>query len=314
MYKVSIIIPAFNALKYLPETLDTVLSQTFRNFEVLIINDGSTDGIEDWFSKITDPRVKIISQSNQGLAAARNTGIANAKGEYIAFLDADDLWDANKLEKQVYALENNPEVGLVYTWVLYINDTGESTGRLLKHQAEGDVWKQLTQYNFVECGSVAMVRRYCLETVGKFDPSLGSVVEDWDMWLRIATKYDFKAVKEPLVFYRQTSSSGSKNYAAMEKSLNLAIEKAFDSTPAELLNLKKSSYASAYLCIAWKTLQNQSPDYRKAVNFRTIAATYCPQVRFSKEYLRLSFAIIMMQYLGRDYYKKLLALFHALRR
>jgi glycosyltransferase involved in cell wall biosynthesis len=316
MYKVSVIIPAFNALQYLPETLDTVLQQKFPNFEVLIINDGSSDGIEDWFDTIKDSRVKLISQNNQGLAAARNTGIANAKGEYLAFLDADDLWDKNKLEKQVYILDNNPEVGLVYTWVLYVSQTGESTGRVLKHQLEGNVWQQLTQYNFVECGSVAMVRRCCFEKVGVFDNQLShfNVNEDWDMWLRIALVYPFKVVKEPLVRYRQTSSSSSKKWQGMEKSYAIVIEKAFADVPLDLQYLKLHSYSFAYLCLGWKVLQSANPDFRKAIYFRQLAFTYYPWIFLNKEFIRLSIAIALTKYLGFNSYRKFLNIFHRLRR
>ena len=101
MSKVSVIIPAYNAMNYLPQTLKSVLQQTFTDFEILIINDGSSDDIVEWSSQISDSRVKLISQINQGVSAARNTGIRNAQGEYIAFIDADDLWEPTKLEKQV---------------------------------------------------------------------------------------------------------------------------------------------------------------------------------------------------------------------
>jgi glycosyltransferase involved in cell wall biosynthesis len=92
MPKVSIIIPAYNAMTYLPETVDSVLKQTYNDFEVIVVNDSSTDETEQWVSQIADSRVKLISQENQGAAGARNNGIGHAQGEYIEFLDADDLW------------------------------------------------------------------------------------------------------------------------------------------------------------------------------------------------------------------------------
>jgi len=314
--KVSVIIPAYNAMRYLPETLGTVLNQTFGDFEVVIVNDGSSDGIEDWFSQISDSRVKLISQQNQGLASARNTGIAHAQGDYLAFLDADDLWQPTKLEKQVLVLDNNPEVGLVYTWVNYVNETGESTGRVFKHQAEGDVWQKLTEHNIVECGSVAMVRRSCIDQVGLFDEKFSAfnVNEDWDMWLRIASNYPFKVIKEPLVGYRQRSTSGSKNWKAMAESFRIVIEKAFDGATPELLELKRRSYGFANLCLAWKALQNCDRDYQQAIDFRTLALTHYPRIRFDKEYFRLSIAIAIMQWFGPESYSRLLEMFHTLRR
>ena len=314
MPKISVVIPAYNAMAYLPETIANLLSQTFDDFEVIVVNDGSSDETEQWVSQISDPRVQLVSQENQGLAGARNTGIANAQGEYIAFLDADDLWEATKLEKQMRVLEENPEVGVVYTWVAYIDENGESTGRVFKHQAEGEVWKNLAERNIVECGSVAMVRRCCFETVGVFDRNLRSFVEDWDMWLRIASRYPFKVVKEPLVYYRQCSSSASRNWEAMAQSFRIVIEKAFATALPELQYLKKRSYGFANFCLAWKALQSLQKDYKKAIHFRQQALADCPWLRFSKEYIRLSLAIAVMQGFGAESYSRLLVILHSLRR
>jgi len=314
MPKVSVIIPAYNVMKYLPETLETLFRQTFRDFEVVIVNDGSSDGIENWATQVTDPRLKLISQENRGATGARNTGIAHAQGDYIAFLDADDLWEPTKLAKQVTILDENAEVGLVYTWVALTDEQGNLTGRLFKPIAEGDVWCQLTEHNIVECGSVALVRRACFETVGVFDCNLRSFVEDWDMWLRIAARYPFKVVKESLVYYRQISTSGSKNWQGMEQSFQMVIEKAFDAAPSNLLPLKKRSYGNANLCLAWKSLQSVSKDYLQASHFLQQALTHYPRLRFSKEYLRLSLAIALMRWFGPDGYQNFLSRIYALRR
>ncbi len=314
MPKTSIIIPAYNAMAYLPETVESVLKQTLDDFEVIIVNDGSSDEIEKWASQLTDPRIRLVSQENQGLAGARNTGIAHAQSEYLAFLDADDLWEPTKLEKQVQVLEENPDVGLVYTWVAYIDEKGQPTGRVFKNQAEGDVWEKLTEHNMVECGSVAMVRRSCFETCGDFDRNLRSFAEDWDMWLRIASRYPFKVIKEPLVYYRQHSSSASKNWEAMEQSFQMVIEKAFAGASPELLTVKQRCYAFANICLAWKPLQSTSKNYKKAIHFRRQAFVHYPWIFFSKEYIRLSVAITIMRWFGTEGYKKFLALFYTLRR
>lgn len=314
MPKVSVIIPAYNVMKYLPETLETVFRQTFRDFEVVIVDDGSSDGIQDWANQVTDPRLKLICQQNRGATGARNTGIAHAQGDYIAFLDADDLWEPTKLAKQVTILDENAEVGLVYTWVALTDEQGKFTGRIFKSIAEGDVWCQLTERNLVECGSVAMIRRSCFETVGVFDCNLRSFVEDWDMWLRIASRYPFKLLKEPLVYYRQISTSGSRNWQAMEKSFQMVIEKAFDTAPSNLLYLKKRSYGNANLCLGWKSLQSVSKDYQQANHFLQQALAHYPQIRFSKEYLRLSLAIALMRWFGANGYQNFLSRIYALRR
>lgn len=313
MPKVSVIIPAFNAMLYLPETVESVLRQTFTDFEVLIVNDGSSDNTAQWASQLVDPRVKLISQANQGLPGARNTGITHAQGEYLAFLDADDIWEPTKLEKQVHLLEENPTVGLVYTWSALVDHTGKSTGRVFAYCAEGDAWKKLIEENVVGCGSAAMVRRCCFETVGVFDRNLRSA-EDWDMWIRIGSRYRFAVIKEPLVQYRQHPSSMSKNWQVMEQAFRIVIEKAFQSAPPELMYLKNRSYGYINLCSAWKALQSSDRDYKLAIHFRAAAIAHYPQLRFSKDYIRLSLAITAMRSLGAENYRKLLALVYALRR
>ncbi len=161
-----------------------------------------------------------------------------------------------------------------------------------------------------------MVRSSCLATVGLFDEDLSSfnVNEDWDMWLRIATEYPFKAIKEPLVYYRQHLSSGSRNWKAVEQSFRIVIEKTFANAPLNFLYLKGRSYGSAYFCLAWKALQSRERDYQRAADFRSQALAYYPGLRFSKEYFRLSLAIAIMRWFGSNGYGKFLSLFYSLRR
>ncbi len=314
MPKVSVIIPAYNAMAYLPGTLFSLLQQTFGDFEAIVVNDGSTDITEDWVNNIKDSRVKLVSQSNQGASAARNRGIAEAQGEYIAFLDADDLWLPTKLAQQVRILDENPEVGLVYTWVAYIDENSQPTGRVRKNYAEGNIWQDLVQKNLIECGSVPMLRRTCLDTCGVFDLNLGSFVEDWDLWLRIAAKYPFKVIQEPLVYYRQVPTGGSRNWQGLSKNFRLVIEKAFEDAPSELLYLRGRSYGLANLCLAWKPLQSTHKEPPLASYFLQQAVSHYPPLRFSKEYLRLLIAITLMQWFGVDGYQKFLSLMYGLRR
>ena len=314
MPQVSIVIPAYNAMAYLPETLQSVLGQTFQDFEVLIIDDGSADGIESWFAGVGDERVQLISQPHLGSSEARNRGIGRSQGGYIAFLDADDLWEPMKLEQQVRCLEAHPEVGLVYTWTAFINEQGVPTGRVFTSEAEGDVWQTLILHNIVECGSVPLVRRQCFETVGMFDLNLRSHVEDWDMWLRIAARYPFKVIKEPLTYYRQRSTSASKDWQAMERGFQLVIEKAFSTAPTNLQPLKAESYGWVHLCLAWKVLQSQRQDLQKANSYLQQALKSYPQLRFTKEYLRLRLAIFLLRNFGTNGYSGFLEFTHRLRR
>ncbi len=317
MPKVSVIVPAYNAMTYLPKTMGSILAQTFADFEVVVVNDGSVDDTAAWVIQLaqTESRVRLISQENQGLALARNAGIAAAQGTYIAFMDADDLWEKTKLAKQVACLDTNPEVGLVYTWVAKVDAQEQPTGRILKHQIEGKVWTELIQHNIVECGSVPMVRRACFDAVGLFDPQLTrfNVNEDWDMWLRIADRYLFAVIQEPLVLYRQLTTGGSRNWDAVADSNWIVLEKAFAEAQPDRLKLKKRCYGLSYLCLAWKPLQCVNTDYRKSQAFREQAIARDPSLRFTWEYVRLSVAIASMRWLGTAGHQKFLGLFYAVR-
>lgn len=301
--EVSVLVPAYNAMDFLPDTVASVLAQTYQDFELIIVNDGSTDSVENWASELSDPRIKLISQQNKGLAGARNTGLENAKGDYIAFVDADDLWLPNKLEKQVALLKARPEVGLVYSWISLIDETGEAQGKLRKNQAEGDVWVDLTIHNIVECGSVALVRKECFNKVGKFDETLPfSCSEDWDMWLRIAAHYHFGLIEEPLVYYRCHNNNLSSRWQLMEESFEIVLKKAFDSAPERLQVHKNKSYGFAKLRVAWKALQNSGGDDKTALQFERTAIDYYPKIRLTGEYLRFKIALIFVRLFGLQGY------------
>ncbi|MGL5795970.1 MAG: glycosyltransferase family 2 protein [Waterburya sp.] len=313
MTKVSAIIPAYNAMKYLPETLDSILAQTYPDFEVIIVNDGSTDNLSEWASQLTDPRVKLISQENRGLAGARNTGLNHAQGEYIAYLDADDLWNSTKLAKQVEFLNQNPDVGLVYTWVDRMDHTGKSLGKPFKSTLSGNILEKLLERNVIAPSS-AMIRRCCFDRVGLFDENLKSFVEDWDMWLRIAACYQIEVLPEPLLHYRESPNSASKNWQAMERSYKIVIEKVFASASPELMPKPEKSYGCAYLNLASQSLQTYQPDYEIASRYLQQAVTYYPQLKFSKEYLRLKLTVWLMKWFGINTYHKIHAQFRAFRR
>lgn len=299
MLKVSVVIPAYNAMTYLPETVESVLKQTFSDYEVLIINDGSSDHIVEWADQATDPRVRIISQQNQGVSAARNTGIAQAQGEYIAFLDADDLWEPTKLEKQVGCLEANPSVGLVYTWTALIDQFGQPTRRVWTSHIEGNVWEQIVVNDMISNGSSPMVRRRCFETAGVFDPNISSS-EDRDMWTRIAVNYPFAVVKEVLTFYRRHPHNTTNQRQKMIQDLRQVIEKTFETAPLESLYLRNRSYGQMNLFQAWNSIDERN--YQEARHFQQQALLHYPQLRYSENYIRLSFAIAMMRWFGPQGY------------
>jgi cellulose synthase/poly-beta-1,6-N-acetylglucosamine synthase-like glycosyltransferase len=312
--KVSIVIPAYNAMTYLPDTLASVFQQTFSDFEVLLVDDGSTDSIQTWVAQtVSDRRVRLISQPNQGLSAARNTGITHSQSEYIAFLDADDLWHPTKLAQQVQWLDAHPTVGLIYNQTAQIDSAGTPTGRVLGSEIAGNILPQMLQRNIIDCPSSVLVRRQCFDRVGLFDRTLRSV-EDWDMWIRIAAIYPVAVICKPLVYYRQHPSNMSKNWRVMEQSFDRVITNAFASAPPELQALKPKSLGSAALVLAWKALQSQDRDCQLARKFQQQAIAHNPKLRTAGENLRLTIAILTLKWLGADGYSRFLTIVHAVRR
>lgn len=281
---VSVVIPAYNAMAFLPETLNSVLKQTFVDFEVVIVNDGSSDTIIEWSKNIEDPRVRLVSQKNQGVSQARNTGILNSAGKYIAFLDSDDVWEETKLEKQVKAFEANPKLGLVDTLVFMVDQDNNVLYKSGASYQEGNVLRRALEENLVMCGSSPMIQRQCIDKVGLFDTELHGP-EDWHMWARIAIYYPFKVIEEPLVRYRQHPNSISKNWERMSIETSKAIEKIFAIVPPDLVWVKNRTYARANLYCA--QLARLGKRYFQSLYYCTRAFSFSPQVCFNEDYLRL---------------------------
>ena len=302
MPKVSVIIPAYNAMAYLPETLESVLNQTFTDFEVLIINDGSPDGIVEWASEIKDSRVKLISQENQGISGARNTGLWSSQGEYLAFLDADDIWEANKLEKQVEYLEKHLDVGLVSCWISNVDRNGNFIDIYDYYKSGNELKKDLFRSNILSCGSTPLVRRICFEKVGFFERSLKSA-EDWDMWLRIAMHFSIFVIQEPLVRYRRYPNSMSTNFRLMIQELDKVMERSFQSVPEEFKNVERIGSSHLSIQYAWGYLIKD--DFHEAFWFAKQAFIRRPKLIFSISYLHLIFLIAAKHFLKPQTYNAL---------
>jgi glycosyltransferase involved in cell wall biosynthesis len=228
---VSVIIPVYNAELFIEETLKSVLAQTYPAIEVLVVDDGSQDQTSEIVEQIgkKDDRVQLLKQKNAGVAAARNLAIEKSKGEYIAPIDADDIWYPENIEKQVQCmLEGGEEVGVVYSWTVEIDEKGFLTGRFRSFAIEGEVYKTLVCHNFLGNASASMIRRSALEKVGVYNSSYreksAQGCEDWDLYLRLAEHYQFRVVPEFLIGYRKVYSSMSSNYMAMAKSHALMLE------------------------------------------------------------------------------------------
>ncbi|MUG99151.1 glycosyltransferase [Scytonema sp. UIC 10036] len=241
MPKISVVIPAYNAELTIAETINSVLLQTFTNFELIVINDGSKDKTLEIVEGIDDKRVKVFSYENGGLPTARNRGITRAVGEFIAFLDADDLWTPDKLELQLAALQQHPEAGVAYSWTCVMNVDAQgkpvSYHPCLEYSFTGNVYQQLLMGDFIHSGSNTLIRRQAIASVGGFDPTLKSC-EDWDYWLRLAACWQFVVVPKYQIFYRRTPGAMSSKVEVMKEAALLALEKAYQTAPPELQFLK----------------------------------------------------------------------------
>lgn len=219
---VSVIIPAYNAERFIEQTLASVCNQTYPNLEIIIVDDGSRDRTVEILRRWerNDSRVRLITQANAGVAVARNLAISYSQGEYIAPLDADDIWHPRKIQYQVQYLENaHPSVGLVYTWSVFIDEYDFVIGEfntdcqsLQIYSIEGNVLPLLIYQNFIGNASVPLFRRQTLEQVGAYKYNH---CEDWELTLRIAAKYKIGVVPAFLVGYRQQQNTASSNISAM---------------------------------------------------------------------------------------------------
>lgn len=211
MPRVSILLTCYNHIAYLPAALEGVRAQTYRDYEIIAIDDGSTDGTRQWLSQQPDVRC-VFNETNLGTYATLNVGLEKAAGELIAVLNDDDVWLPGKLERQVELLDSNSQVGLVHTGGHFIDGEGKRReGNPLGFEfptfQTGDILLGLVYENKI-IASAALARRACFDDLGGFNPLyFGS--GDWEMWFRIAEKWLVGFVDEPLTLYRVHGANAS---------------------------------------------------------------------------------------------------------
>lgn len=222
---VSVIVPAYNAQRHLDATLRSVRAQTHRELEILVVDDGSNDGtrqIAEHHAR-ADDRITVLVQPNAGVAAARNLAIAQASGRYIAPIDADDLWAADKIERQLAAMRaGKGRVGLVYCWYARIDEDDRIIDRVARAQAEGNVITAMCNRNIVGNGSAPLMLREAVLAAGCYDPGLRAIgaegCEDYKLYFRIAERYEFALIRDFLVGYRASPDSMSQQFDRMIRS------------------------------------------------------------------------------------------------
>ena len=207
---VSIITPVYNGEQYLSEAIESALAQTYKYFELLIVNDGSTDNSASIIKPfLKDSRVIYIEQKNAGVAAARNTAIKQARGKYIGFLDQDDLWLSNKLEVQIVSLEQNESVALVHSKLDCIDMQSNKIDYDWDTEVSGYCFDTIFKKNRIAVLTV-LIRKTIIDEIGLFNEQL-SGTDDYEMWLRVTLKYPISYIDQSLAFYRFHDNNISKN-------------------------------------------------------------------------------------------------------
>ena len=211
---VSVILPTYNRCDFLAQSIRSVLDQTYRNFELIVVDDGSTDATEELVKSLPVP-VRYVCQANRGVAAARNRGLAEAQGELIAFQDSDDLWHPPKLDLEVRLLCSRPTVGVVYTSHRIIDPENNVIGGRWKQLHSGRITEALFRSMFIIMPST-VVRRSVVDRVGQFDTTL-RINSDYEYWLRTSLVTEFAAIEDSLVDERQSPNrlTGAKAEAAV---------------------------------------------------------------------------------------------------
>lgn len=221
--KVSVIIPAYNAQSHIAETLASVFGQTYKDYEVIVVDDGSTDGTLQVLRDYAD-KIRLLTKFNGGPASARNLAIKYARGELIAFLDSDDLWVKDKLAEQVDFLDQHAEIGLVYSEALMFVQQGQH--KVIKRKlgyTESPTFCKLLTGNFIPNLTV-MLRRACIDKVGWLNEAPSVIaIEDYEYWLRVAKQFPIAGIARPLAYYRVRAGNLVGDGRDIEQGLRLAI-------------------------------------------------------------------------------------------
>lgn len=272
MPKVSVIMPAYNVAEFIEGAIESVLAQSFTDFELLIVNDGSTDATLRCCERYRDARIRIVSQENRGLAGARNSGIREARGKYLAFLDADDLWRRDKLERHVAHLDQSKEIGVSYSVSQFMADDGTPLSMYQTPKLEDVTVSDVLCRNPVGNGSAPVIRREVFEAIearddryGKpepvyFDPDFRQS-EDIECWVRIAatTPWRFGGLPEPLTLYRLNAGGLSASVDRQLASWEAFFAKSSGYAPGLLRNYGGLARAYQYRYLARRAVWSREP-------------------------------------------------------
>jgi glycosyltransferase involved in cell wall biosynthesis len=273
---ISCLMASHNAAGTIAASVRSVLRQTHRELELIIVDDGSTDETQRVLSEFADPRVVVIKEQQRGASAARNRALAQARGEFVAVIDADDIWRPQKLELQLQALERRADAAVAYGWTDVVDPDLNLLYPDERVDFEGRVFEDLLRSNFIWCGSNSLTRRKALDAVGGFDETL-QAAEDWELHTRLAARHAFVAVAEVVVWYRQSPNSLSNRLGVMEKNYLAAHRKVFDAAPIGAKPIKRQALRLFYRFLMRRALQSRIPGERwSAARFAALAVWHDP--------------------------------------
>jgi glycosyltransferase involved in cell wall biosynthesis len=296
---IAVIIPTYNRAHVISRALHSVLHQTYKDIQVIIVDDASTDNTEDILKEIDDPRVVYLRHEvRKGAAAARNTGIRTASSDYIAFQDSDDEWLCEKLEKQMNALMlASAEVGVVYTRFLrFENPHCYSFPPETVTKRSGDILQSLLGGNFITTQSV-LVRKACFSKVGLFDENLPRL-QDWELFIRLAKDYEFHYIDEPLLLATHTLDSISANSMAYPLALKIVLEKHDDTFAKNKSILAKQYYLLGKLACGAQNVTEGRKFFWKALRTDPLRVTHC--IRIAATYFGPEFYRLASKLVGRE--------------
>lgn len=249
---VTVIIPTFNRARYLAQAIESVLGQSFADFQLLVVDDGSTDDTPALLRGFTDPRLRVLRENHRGISAAMNAGLREARGKYVARLDSDDVWCPGLLARGTAFLDASPDVDVVYARARAMAADGTPREHYLglPLRFPGDSLQSLA-WGDATCNITAIARRACFDTTGPYDETLRTH-EDWDMWLRVARNHRFAFLNETLAQFREhddgITSPTSPAFVAHIESRRHVIDKLYASRdlPPRLHRFKPIAYRNVY--------------------------------------------------------------------
>lgn len=317
MPKVSVIMPAYNVEKTIAASIQSVLNQTYSDFELIIVDDECTDDTMQIVAAFDDDRIKLVSQKNRGLAGARNTGIWNAKGEYLAFLDSDDLWRKDKLEQHVRHLNLDTSIGVSYSASEMIDDEGKSLGLFMSPRLKNITRGHVMARNPIGNGSVPVIRRSIFEDIAFYAPDMGLRVcyfdesfrqsEDIECWTRIAlqTRAKFEGLADPLTLYRINAGGLSANIEKQYESWKRFITKTKEYAPGFVT--KHANRAMAYQLRYFARRATRMDDRAAALSYFLSAFKAYPLMLIEEPQKTISTAVssVFIKVFGVGLYQRL---------